>query len=131
MVFQSKLDLTNWNIFNSIICTTLINNYFNSTHPLYFIQPIIYILSKFSTSTNGHFLFWFVITGKVRAHELREKSKSDLLNQVTDLKSELASLRIAQVTGGAPAKLAKIGEVRKNIARVLTVANQIAKSKVN
>ena len=39
-------------------------------------------------------------------------------------------LRVAQVTGGAPAKLAKIGGVRKNIARVLTVYNQLTKSKV-
>jgi large subunit ribosomal protein L35e len=50
---------------------------------------------------------------------------------LTELKGELATLRIAQVSGGAPAKLAKIHEVRKNIARVLTVANQIAKSNVS
>jgi len=67
---------------------------------------------------------------KVRAHELRGKSKSELVSQLTELKSELQTLRIAQVTGGAPAKLAKIKEVRKNIARVLTVANQQAKSKL-
>jgi ribosomal protein L29 len=35
-----------------------------------------------------------------------------------------------QVTGGAPAKVAKIGVIRKNIARVLTVFNQLSKSKV-
>ncbi len=75
--------------------------------------------------------FLIIFTGKVRAHELREKSKSDLVNQLTELKGELSHLRIAQVSGGAPAKLAKIHEVRKNIARVLTVANQIAKSKVS
>lgn len=33
-------------------------------------------------------------------------------------------LRVAQVTGGAPAKLAQIKVVRKNIARALTVLNQ-------
>lgn len=49
---------------------------------------------------------------------------------MTELKTELASLRVAQVTGGAPARLAKIGVVRKNIARVLTVYNQLAKSKL-
>lgn len=53
-----------------------------------------------------------------------------MVNQLKDLKEELQSLRIAQVTGGAPAKLAKIGTVRKSIARVLTVTNQITKSKV-
>ena len=53
------------------------------------------------------------------------------MSQLKELKEELQSLRIAQVTGGAPAKLAKISVVRKSIARVLTVINQITKSKVS
>merc|ERR1711900_55739 len=48
----------------------------------------------------------------------------DLLKEVTDLKQELANLRVAKVTGGAASKLAKIGTVRKSIARVLTVYSQ-------
>jgi len=52
------------------------------------------------------------------------------MSQLKELKEELQSLRIAQVTGGAPAKLAKISVVRKSIARVLTVINQITKSKL-
>lgn len=40
-------------------------------------------------------------------------------------------LRVAKVTGGAPAKLAKIKVVRKSIARVLTVYNQTQKAKVS
>lgn len=67
----------------------------------------------------------------VKAHELRTKTKSELMSQLKELKEELQSLRIAQVTGGAPAKLAKISVVRKSIARVLTVINQITKSKVS
>eukprot|EP00798_Chlamydomonas_sp_ICE-L_P005403 gene5403-5627_t len=58
---------------------------------------------------------------KVRAHDLRSKSKQELQNQLTDLKSELGALRVAKVTGGAPNKLSKIKIVRKSIARVLTV----------
>ncbi|KAG1677908.1 hypothetical protein FOA52_001326 [Chlamydomonas sp. UWO 241] len=61
---------------------------------------------------------------KVRAHELRSKSKQDLLSQLKDLKSELSALRVAKVTGGAPNKLSKIKIVRKSIARVLTVYRQ-------
>lgn len=61
---------------------------------------------------------------------MRTKSKTELVNQLKDLKGELQTLRIAQVTNGAAAKLARIGEVRKNIARVLTVTNQITKSKL-
>lgn len=37
-------------------------------------------------------------------------------------------LRVAQVTNGAASKLGKIGHVRKNVARILTVINQEAKS---
>ncbi len=42
----------------------------------------------------------------------------------------ILQLRVAQTNQGAPAKLAKIGVVRKNIARVLTVFNQLSKAKV-
>lgn len=44
--------------------------------------------------------------------------------QLKELKQELAGLRVAKVTGGAPNKLSKIKVVRKSIARVLTVVNQ-------
>lgn len=65
-----------------------------------------------------------VRAAKVKAHELRSKGKQDLLTQLKDLKSELAALRVAKVTGGAPNKLSKIKVVRKSIARVLTVFRQ-------
>lgn len=47
-----------------------------------------------------------------------------LSSQLKELKQELAALRVAKVTGGAPNKLSKIKVVRKSIARVLTVVNQ-------
>merc|ERR1712105_465090 len=52
------------------------------------------------------------------------KTKEDLLKQLDELKNELQTLRVAKVTGGAAAKLAKIYTVRKSVARVLTVINQ-------
>jgi len=61
---------------------------------------------------------------KVKTYELRGKTKQELLEQLTQLKTELATLRVAKVTGGAAAKLSKIRVTRKNIARVLTVINQ-------
>jgi len=61
---------------------------------------------------------------KVKTYELRGKSKQELLDQLTQLKTELSTLRVAKVTGGAAAKLSKIRVTRKNIARVLTVINQ-------
>ena len=57
-------------------------------------------------------------------HELRNKSKADLQAQLKELKTELAALRVAKVTGGAPNKLSKIKVVRLGIAQILTVISQ-------
>merc|ERR1712124_146924 len=69
---------------------------------------------------------------KVKCYELRKqsKSKADLTKQLDELKTELASLRVAKVTGGAASKLSKIKVVRKNIARVLTVINETQKGAI-
>ena len=48
------------------------------------------------------------IAAKLKAHELRDKSKSDLQAQLKELKQELGALRVAKVTGGAPNKLSKM-----------------------
>ncbi|BEI87418.1 uncharacterized protein CcaverHIS019_0101360 [Cutaneotrichosporon cavernicola] len=61
---------------------------------------------------------------KVRASELASKNKADLLVQLTELRTELAALRVQKVVGGSSSKLTKINTVRKSIARVLTVVNQ-------
>ena len=45
---------------------------------------------------------------KVKAHELRTKSKEDLYRQLEELKTELQQLRVAKVTGGAASKLSKM-----------------------
>ncbi|KAH8504710.1 hypothetical protein H0E87_012086 [Populus deltoides] len=65
---------------------------------------------------------------RIRVHELREKSKTELLAQLKELKAELALLRVAKVTGGAPNKLSKIKVVRLSIAQVLTVISQKQKA---
>eukprot|EP01106_Pelomyxa_sp_JSP_P015904 TRINITY_DN5661_c0_g1_i3.p2 TRINITY_DN5661_c0_g1~~TRINITY_DN5661_c0_g1_i3.p2 ORF type:complete len:141 (-),score=71.53 TRINITY_DN5661_c0_g1_i3:76-447(-) len=65
---------------------------------------------------------------KIKATDLRKKKKPELEKQLEELKTELGGLRVAQVTGGAPSKLAKIRGVRKSIARVLTVMNQKQKA---
>uniref|UniRef100_A0AC35TUY9 60S ribosomal protein L35 n=1 Tax=Rhabditophanes sp. KR3021 TaxID=114890 RepID=A0AC35TUY9_9BILA len=61
---------------------------------------------------------------KNRAPELRLKKKDELLKLLEEQKIELASLRVAQVSGGAASKLSKIRIVRKTIARVLTIITQ-------
>jgi len=65
--------------------------------------------------------------GKVKTKDLRGKKKEELLKQLEDLKTELSQLRVAKVTGGVASKLSKIRDVRKSIARVLTVVNQTQK----
>ena len=45
---------------------------------------------------------------KVRTHELQNKSKTDLLNQVEELRKELLQLRVQKVAGGASSKLARM-----------------------
>merc|ERR1712203_726421 len=64
---------------------------------------------------------------QMKISDLRSKSKTDLLNQLRELKSELAALRVAKVTGGAPNKLSKIKVVRLSIAQVMTVIRQNSK----
>ena len=55
---------------------------------------------------------------------MRNKKKDELTKQLDDLKTELGSLKVAKVTGGAASKLSKIRVVRKSIARVYIVMHQ-------
>lgn len=48
------------------------------------------------------------LSAKVRAAELRNKKKAELTKQLEDLKTELQSLRVQKVTGGAASRLAKM-----------------------
>merc|ERR1711971_219247 len=60
----------------------------------------------------------------VKAYELRGLPKEELLKTLSENRKTLADLHVAKVTGGAASKIAKIKQVRKSIARVLTVHNQ-------
>jgi large subunit ribosomal protein L35e len=57
----------------------------------------------------------------VKAREIRAETREQLMSRLAELRKELASLRVAQLTNGAPSRIAKIGGTRKDIARVLTV----------
>ncbi|ETS87677.1 60S ribosomal protein L35 [Pestalotiopsis fici W106-1] len=61
-------------------------------------------------------------TSKVKANALWSKSKEDLLKQLGELKTDLGQLRIQKITSSG-AKLNRIHDIRKSIARVLTVIN--------
>ena len=64
---------------------------------------------------------------RVKARQLRGQKKEELEQQLDTLRQELLQLRVAKVTGSNATKLSKIREVRKSIARVLTVMNQTQK----
>jgi ribosomal protein L29 len=53
-------------------------------------------------------LILFTTVVKVKAVKIRNNSRADLLTNLEELKKELSQLRIAQVSGGQPAKLAKM-----------------------
>ncbi|KAJ2359958.1 60S ribosomal protein L35, L29 [Coemansia sp. RSA 2610] len=61
---------------------------------------------------------------KVKITELRDKSQAELTQTLDQYKRELLDLKVQQVAGAAAAKSSKIRDMRKNIARVLTVITQ-------
>ncbi|MDI1490729.1 MAG: 60S ribosomal protein L35, L29 [Ramalina farinacea] len=69
-------------------------------------------------------------SAKVKTGSLWGKSKDDLRKQLVDLKTELGQLRTQKIAGGASSKLTKIHDLRKSIARVLTVINQNQRSQL-
>ncbi|KAK9470611.1 60S ribosomal protein uL29 [Dipodascopsis tothii] len=67
----------------------------------------------------------------VKAYTLREKSKAELEKQLEELKQELSGLRARNSTSSNPsAATKKTHDVRKSIARVLTVINQSQRSQL-
>ncbi|KAI8141223.1 ribosomal L29 protein-domain-containing protein [Fennellomyces sp. T-0311] len=77
-------------------------------------MPSIRLRPLHSTRTNA----------VVKAYELRNKNKAELLKTLDEQKQHLASLRVQKVAGGSASRLHEIGTARKNIARTLTVINQ-------
>jgi len=62
-------------------------------------------------------------TAKVKTGQLWGKNKDDLMKQLDELKTELGQIRVQKISGGAASKLTKIHDLRKSIARVITVIN--------
>jgi len=65
----------------------------------------------------------------LKAHELRTKTQDELKQQLEEAKRELAEARVAKVVQSNQTKIAKIGGIRKNIARILTVYNTAVRNK--
>lgn len=60
----------------------------------------------------------------MKTSEIRKMSKEDILKKITELKSELFDLRMKQATGNLE-KPHKINELRKDVARLKTILNEL------
>ena len=66
----------------------------------------------------------------VSAKQYREKNSADLLNELKKLREELQKIRFTRSSGTAVAKLSKIKDLRKQIARILTIIRENKKEEV-
>ena len=64
------------------------------------------------------------------AKDYRKKNSADLLNDLKKTREELQKIRFTRGTGTAVAKLSKIKELRKQIARILTIIRENKKEEV-
>ena len=63
----------------------------------------------------------------MKASDLREKSTEELQGELVELRREQFNLRMQQGAGNMP-KVHRFGAVRKDIARIKTVLNEMAKA---
>eukprot|EP00354_Favella_ehrenbergii_P003688 CAMPEP_0170450588 /NCGR_PEP_ID=MMETSP0123-20130129/72_1 /TAXON_ID=182087 /ORGANISM="Favella ehrenbergii, Strain Fehren 1" /LENGTH=71 /DNA_ID=CAMNT_0010711915 /DNA_START=23 /DNA_END=238 /DNA_ORIENTATION=+ len=61
---------------------------------------------------------------KVKAHTLRKYEEAKLVEELTQHRKRLADLRVSKVSSQPQVKLTMIKQVRKNIAKVLTVLSE-------
>ncbi len=60
----------------------------------------------------------------MRMKDIRAMSPEDREKRVTELRTELVRLRTMVKAGGAPENPSQIREIRRTIARILTVENE-------
>ncbi len=60
----------------------------------------------------------------VKAKEIRGMSDDQVQKQLKDLKNELLKERAITATGGAPENPGRIRELRRTIARILTIQKE-------
>jgi large subunit ribosomal protein L29 len=60
----------------------------------------------------------------LRAKEIREMSDDQRKKQLKDLRNELLKERAITATGGAPENPGRIRELRRTIARILTIMKE-------
>jgi large subunit ribosomal protein L29 len=60
----------------------------------------------------------------VKAKEVREMTEDKRAKQLADLKNELLKERAITSTGGAPESPGRIRELRRTIARIITIQKE-------
>ena len=70
----------------------------------------------------------FFSLSKMKSYELRTQSKEQLVSHLAELKKDLLQTRVQKVSGGNAPKFAKLGELRKQIARTLTISNELQRT---
>ncbi|MBW6516957.1 MAG: 50S ribosomal protein L29 [ANME-2 cluster archaeon] len=61
----------------------------------------------------------------LRVDEIRNMSREERLDELDTLNAELIRERAIASAGGAPENPGRIGEIRRTIARVMTIQNEI------
>ncbi|WP_456471961.1 50S ribosomal protein L29 [Methanocaldococcus sp.] len=64
----------------------------------------------------------------IRKSELRAMSNEDLKNKLIELKRELLKERAHKMASGAPLNPGRMRELRRTIARILTILNERKKN---
>ncbi len=60
----------------------------------------------------------------LKAKEIREMDEKTISSKLVELRNELISLNAQVAMGTAPENPGKIGEIKRTIARILTIQNQ-------
>ncbi len=63
----------------------------------------------------------------LKAKDIRTMKDADLEKQLKDLRNDLLKQRAITATGGAPESPGRIRELRRTIARILTIQKEKAK----
>lgn len=63
----------------------------------------------------------------LRASEIREMDDEEIEERLTELQSDLMKIRGVIASGGVPEDIGKTREIKKTIARILTIKNEKSK----
>lgn len=66
----------------------------------------------------------------LRASELREQNETELEDSLTDLRGRLMKIQGGLASGGIPEDVGKTREIRRTIAKILTIKKERLKQEI-